>query len=212
MRRDLNATNQAELDRNNLTSVIMVDLLFDTPVYVSSAAAVTITFDGNDYLGVGELGFIRGPDESLDVVPNAVRLGLSGVDSSDVQAALDAGRYGDQIIIREGYLGRDLRLIDDPWTRGIAFYEFASVDLGGVNQIIITAQNFISVLDEADGSRWNNEDQVRRFAGDTGGSFVTDSVERKIRWGERVSVLGGGSSRPFHDQSERDARDSGSVP
>ena len=49
--------------------------------------------------------------------------------------------------------------------------------------ITVTAQHDLAVLNEVDGSRFSDEDQQQRFAGDVGLEFVHQQSTIRLVWG-----------------------------
>ena len=195
MSRDISATNLAEINASHIQPVTMVNLGFDTPVYVHSGIG-TITYDGNDYLGVGQLGAVGNMGESEDLTPSPLSLTLSGVDSSLVSEALDSGNYGDVVTIYEGYRQDDGTLVDDPWVVWKGAYEFSSVSLDKSSIISVTIKHDLSALSEKDGGRYSDEDQQVRFSGDVGFQFVADTSGIKLHWGGKTVAYNGSPNHP----------------
>ena len=110
MSRDISATNLAEINAPHLYGVDMVKLEFGTPVYCHSGIG-TITYGGNDYVGVGQFGSVSNAKESENLTPSPLTLTLSGVDSSLIAEALDSGTYGDVVTIYHGYRQDDGNLV-----------------------------------------------------------------------------------------------------
>lgn len=193
MTRGISATNVAEIDASHFHEVILAKLEFDTPVYVHSGFG-DIVFGGDTYLGVGDFGGITEGGESTALTPTSITLPLSGVDSAYITEALDAGNYGDIITIYVGYRQDDGTLVDDPWLYWRGQYEYASLSQGSDNVVAVHAQHELMVLNEADGSRFTEEDQVLKFAGDKGFNYLPYMISLKLAWaGGRVgSITPGG--------------------
>lgn len=196
MSRDISATNLAEINASHLQPVTMVKMEFGTPVYAHSGIG-TLTYDGNDYLGVGAFGSINSTKESESLTPSPLTLSLSGVDSSLIAGALDSGSYGDGITIYEGYRQDDGTLVDDPWIVWKGTLEFSNISLGAEGAISITVKHDLAVLIENDGGRFTDEDQQLRFTGDVAFEFVTDMPGLQLEWAAQRagSTTPGGSPR-----------------
>jgi hypothetical protein len=197
MSRGLSAANQAEIASAHLHGVVLVKLEFDTPLYVHSGIG-TITFESNDYLGVGNFGNVETLEESEQITPTPMRLTLNGLLQAHITEALDAGTYGDIITIYEGYRGEDGLLVDDPWLVARGFYEHSTVSLGDTNTVTVTMHNEISSLQDASGERYTDADQRDKFSTDGAFAFLADTVERKLSWGREV--IGGGGGRNTADR------------
>lgn len=173
MSRGLSATNLAEIAKDHVHEVRLVKLEFDAPVYIHSGIG-TITYDTNDYLGVGDLGKISNTTERLDMTPSSLSLSLNGVDAGLVSEALDAGNFGDEVTLYFGFRGDDGLLIADPEVEWRGYYDHASSTGGSESVITIICQHDLAVLSRNDGSRFSDEDQRVRHTGDTGFEFVAD--------------------------------------
>ena len=198
MSRDISATNLAEINASHLHEVVMVKLEFDTPIYVHSGVG-TITYDSNDYLGVGHLGQINNARESQTLGPLPIELQLSATSSTHISEGLDSGNYGDVVTVYIGYRQDDGTLVDDPWVAWRGTYEHASISLGENNIISISCQHDLAALNDADGARFTDEDQQQRFSGDVGFEFVADAVSSQLIWGGGAVSIGetGGDGVPW---------------
>ena len=197
MSRSITATNLDEINASHLHEVVLVKMQFDTPVYAHSGIG-TITYDSNDYLGVGDFGSVSNATETEQLRPASLTLQLSGVDSTLLTEALDSGNYGDVVTLYVGYRQDDGTLVDDPWLLWRGTYDFSTITRGNSNIVNVIVQHDLAVLDEVDSSRFTDEDQQSRFTGDTGFEYVTDMNNLKLQWGgQTVQGSGaGGSPRP----------------
>lgn len=204
MTRGLSTTNQNQSTAQHAHVVWLVRLDFDTPVYVHSGVG-TIPFDGNDYLGQGNLGAISSLTEQEQIEPKIIRLELSGVDANELTEALDAGTFRDLVYIYQGYRLDSGALADGAFVLDICYYEFSDIDVdGGEAKITVTLKTDLARLDEADGSRWTDEDQRARYPTDTFFAFLTDAVQATLTWGGRKVSAGG---RDFNDNTgDRDGQ------
>lgn len=192
MSRGLSSSNQTSIAAAHVHEVVLVAFDFDTPVYVHSGIG-TITYDGNDYIGVGEFGGISGVEESEQITVRPLELTLSGLDNDQypgidqvpISDALDAGKYGDAVTIYEGYRNDDGTLADDPWIVATGIFESAAISLGGSNEVVITVQHDLARLEEKNGARYTFEDQQTRFSGDIGFAFVHAVIGQQLLWGGR---------------------------
>ena len=188
MTRGISASNLTQIAAGHHDIIVMAHLAFSTPIFVHTGIG-TVVFSGDSYLGVGDFGGVAAVEESELLAPAPIRLVLSGVDSTYITEALTAGNHGDLITLYVGYVNKDMTLVADPWTLAAGFFDYATIELGEPeNRIVITMQHELSVLGKADGARFTDEDQQRRFAGDTGLSFIADSIGKTLLWGgQRVS-------------------------
>lgn len=186
MTRGLSTINATEIAKASVQVVLLVKLDFDTPVYTHTGVG-NIVYDGNTYTGVGDFGGISEACESELLGPVPITLQLSGVDTSLISEALQAGRYKDAVTIYEGYRQDDGTLVDDPWTVWSGWFEYANIEMGDENVINVVCQHDLSVLNEKDGSRFTDEDQESRYTGDEFFEHVTDQATVKLNWGGTTS-------------------------
>ena len=200
MSRTMSATNIAEAEAGSLEVVIMVAFNFQIPVYVHSNIG-TLTYAGNDYLGVGDLGAIGGLEETEALQPSPITLELSGVVSTHIAEALNAGNYGESIEIYLGYLSEGA-LVDDPVPLAAGTFEHAEIELGErTNKVVITMQHDLARLELKNGRRWTDEDQQVDFPGDEFFSMMHRVGQRRLTWGGGPPLNRGGSinRRPGDD-------------
>ena len=190
MSRGIGTTNEGQVDASHLHEVLLVLLDFDTPVYVHSGIG-TITYNGNDYIGVGHLGGISELRESEVLGPSQIALSLDAQTANNVTEALDAGNLYDPVTIYFGYRNDDGTLVGDPWIAWSGWFEYATISLDTESSVEVVCQHDLAVLDENNGGRYSDEDQQDRYTGDVGFEFATSTVGVKLLWGGRP-VSGGG--------------------
>lgn len=198
MSRDIGATNVTHVDGSGFHDVWLAMLEFDTPAYIHSGVG-PITYDGNTYIGIGDLTIIEGIEESEELTPAPFRIGMSGLQPDWVTEALDAGNYGDVITIYRGYRGDDGTLIADPWLERRGTFEYATVVLGDKNEIVITVQHELAKLADKSGRRYSDEQARQDYSAETGFSFVTDAIGKSLIWGGQpvdTGRRGGGDDIP----------------
>jgi len=184
MTRALGATNIAHIDSGHTHPVLMAKLLFSTPIYTHSGLGI-IVFDTNNYLGVGILGGVAGLDETETVVPTSVKLSLNGLDSDLLAESMNASNFGDRVTLYFGYRNDDGTLIADPWIFWKGRVESSDLVAGTENIITVTIQHDLAILKKNIGTRYTDEEQQRRFAGDTAFRFVSQMQIVQLNWGRR---------------------------
>ena len=191
MRRGLHADNLSHVQGSHVHEVILAKLEFGTPVYVHSGIG-TITYDSNDYVGVGDFGTFSAPRESETLGPVSVTLTLSGFDATFLTEALDASSYGDKVTLFAGYRSDDGTLVADPWPFWKGRVDYMAAGRGATNSISLIAQHDLSVLGEIDGAKFSDEDQRQRYSSDQGFEFVAEQATMKLTWGRATVNTGDG--------------------
>jgi hypothetical protein len=159
----------------------MVKFEFDTPVYVHTGFG-NITYDGNTYTGVGNLGGITNARESEALGPMSLNMTLDGITSDYITEALDSGNLYDVVTVYEGYRADDGTLVDDPWIVWKGWFEYAAISLGTESSIAVTCQHDLSELSEKKGDRYSDEDQQSKYSGDVGLEFTSSVMNTKLIW------------------------------
>lgn len=191
MSRGIGATNVTQTEAASVHVVILVKLEFDTPVYVHSGIG-TITYDGDDYVGVGGYGSVSQAAESEKISPSKLTLTLSGIDTTLISEAQDTGNYRDVITIFEGYRQDDGTLYDDPWIVWKGLFEYSSIQIDeNEASVAIVCNHDLVILEEKHGSRFTDEDQQQRYSGDNFFKFITDQAGLRLRWGGGPGTGGG---------------------
>lgn len=193
MARDLTAANIAQIDASTFAPVIMAKLEFTTPVYVHTEIG-SLTFESNEYIGVGNLAGFSVIPESQDLRPAMLQLQLSGIVDSYVNEALNSANYGDKITLYLGFIDAGA-LVGSPdvlWRGKHQFMQVRQDETG--NTAIVTAQHELASLDEIDGGRFSDEDQQSRFSGDTAFQYIHLMATQNLIW--PGGVVQGGIRRP----------------
>ncbi len=195
MARSLASGNVTHINTRDTHPVAMARMLFDTPVYLHSGLG-TIPYDGNDYLGVGRLGGISGAEETEAIVPSQITLQLDGLTSDLFDEALNAANYGDKVTLFVGYRDDDGDLIDTPWVFYRGRVEKSGLVRGNDNSIRIVIQHELAVLNQQIGTKYTDEEQQRRYPGDTAFSRVDQVEVMQLTWGNKVVYVGAPTFRP----------------
>ncbi len=192
--RALASGNVSHINSRNTHPVLMANFQFtgSPPVYVHSGLG-NIIYDGNTYLGVGSLGGVDGLEETEALVPAPVRVSLSGLDPAFFAEALNAANYGDKATLYIGYRNDDGTLVDEPWIFYRGRIEHSRVIKGVENVVVMTIQHELAVLNKKTGTKFTDEEQQRRYPGDTAFQFVQDMATIQLKWGR--SGAGAGNRR-----------------
>lgn len=183
MSRDISTTNLAEIDAAHYSPVILAKLEFSDPVHVHTDIG-SLTFSGDEYIGVGNLGSVNVIPESSDLQPSQLQLQLSGIEDQYVLNALEQGQYGDRVTLYLGYRNNGGALVDAPLTLWRGKFQFSDiVQDEGDNSVVVTVQHDLASIDDIEGGRFSHEDQTSRFAGDDAFEYIHLMATRNVVWG-----------------------------
>lgn len=183
MTREIDAAAITASLAQNVFTLVMGYLDFDPdPIYFHTGVG-TLTWDGNDYLGVGGFGKISNIQEDLDTGSHGMTLALSGVDTDNISIALNTYYQGRLAIIYLAFLNEDFQLAIDPMILFQGRMDNMVFDIGKEAEIQLNVESPEADWDKPAVSRYNNADQQARFPGDKGLEFVEQSVRKEITWG-----------------------------
>ncbi len=186
MARGLTSSVKTELATGNIDPVLLVELGFSTPVYLTNASFdITSSVSGSSrtYLSNGHLKGITGVSETNAPSKNSLVVSLSGVDQTYISIALNENIINDNVFIYRGFLDSNLAVISDPF---LLFYgtidEYKITDTTQTAKLNLTVTSHWGNFSKTSGRTTSDNSQQRFFSGDKGMEFSALTV-RDIRWG-----------------------------
>lgn len=185
--RSLGALLQAGAQSSEFNYIVFVALGFPSGTVYAHNGVGTYSFGGNDYIGVGAFGKIDVMEETLDLASKPVRLSLSSVNSSIIDAIKTDDVFGRTANVYLGSISRDGRLQGTPdnWFSG--HMETVEINLGQEDGITIQLQSRASRLRLRNNKRYTIEDHQNDYATDLGLEFLPYLIDAQVTWaGEQV--------------------------
>jgi len=180
--RELEAGLKAAAQSAVFNYVLLVDLAFPSGVVYAHNSIGTISFGGNDYLGVGALGSIGVINESSELVDQPINLGLSSIDSSIIDAIKTDDVYGRDANIYIGVLDVDGGLVGTPTNWVAGYMDTTSIVIGDQNSISIKIQTKSAKLRQKNNKRWTLEDHQFKYPGDRFFEFLPYVILAQPTW------------------------------
>ena len=186
MARGLSSSVKTELATGVIDPVLLVEIEFGTPVYLTNAPFdITSSVSGSSrtYLTNGHLKHITGINETNKPTKNSLQLTLSGVDQTYISIALSENIINKEVYIYRGFLDTNNALIADPF---LLF--FGTIDEYKINDNTNTANLVLNItshwgnFEKTSGRVTTDNSQQRYFSGDKGMEFAALTV-RDIKWG-----------------------------
>ena len=118
MARGLSSSVKTELATGVIDPVLLVEIEFGTPVYLTNAPFdITSSVSGSSrtYLTNGHLKNITGINETNKPTKNSLQLTLSGVDQTYISIALSENIINAEVYIYRGFLDANNALRADPF-------------------------------------------------------------------------------------------------
>ena len=186
MARGLTSAVKTELATGIIEPVLLIELGFGTPVYLTNASFdITSSVSGSSrtYLSNGHLKNISPVSETNKPTKNSLIVSLSGVDQTYVSIALNENIINDDVHIYRGFLDNNLALISDPF---LLFYgtinDYKITDNTNTAKIVFTVTSHWANFSKTAGRTTTDNSQQRFFSGDKGMEFSALTV-RDIKWG-----------------------------
>mgnify|MGYP000739722093 FL=1 len=161
-----------------------------------------LTFNGKNYLGVGNLLSISAVDESTDLTATGASIVLSGIQSPLLAIARDEDYQGRPITIYLGALDDTGDLIASPTVLFSGFMDVMTIsEAGETSTISVTAENKLIAFDRSYVRRYTAEDQKIDYPNDMGFEFVAKIADQEIIWGRASPTSGAGRGSRAGDAS-----------
>ena len=188
MARGLTSAVKTELATGNIDPVLLIELGFATPIYLTNASFdITSSVSGTSrtYTSNGHLRSITGVNETNKPTKNSLGLSLSAVDQTYVAIVLNENIINNDVHVYRGYLDSNLSLISDPF---LLFYgtinDYKISDNTTRASLIITVTSHWGNFSKTSGRTTTDNSQKRFFTGDKGMEFSALTV-RDIKWGRQ---------------------------
>jgi hypothetical protein len=214
-------TLDSNLDTGSTSAVfayiVFVELDFPSGTLYVHNGHGTYTWGGNDWLGVGAYGDIDVMEESVDTIPNPVKVMLSSITSEIIEAIRNDDIYDRDAKIYLGAINEDLELQGTPTTWVDGYMEKKELVMGSQDGVAITIQDDAAKLRQRNGKRFTIEEHQAEFTGDLFFEFLPFVMNAEVLWaGEKVrtgfqnteGLTGGGSGggTSERDRNRRDTR------
>ena len=186
MARGLSSSVKTELATGVIDPVLLVEIEFGTPVYLTNAPFdITSSVSGSSrtYLTNGHLKNITGINETNKPTKNSLQLTLSGVDQTYISIALSENIINKEVYIYRGFLDANNALISDPF---LLFFgtidEYRITDNTTTANLVLNLTSHWGNFEKTSGRVTTDNSQQRFFSGDKGMEFAALTV-RDIKWG-----------------------------
>ncbi len=186
MSRPFSASTLAAFNSPFVSVLTFVKLEFAaSTVYVHNGIG-TYTWDGFDWLGVGNLGSVSKLEEGSDVSPYSITLTLSALDATLAGTALLEDYFMRPVSIYIGVLSADDELLDTPLEMWAGFMDVMSISAGEEggdgDQVFVTCESELAAFDRTAGLRYTNQSQQQQYPLDTFFEFMAKISGLKVKW------------------------------
>lgn len=143
----------------------------------------TLTYDAEEYTGLGTLVSVTPLEETTDIRANGWSITLTGVPQENISLAIDETRQGASGRLYLGLMAEDGAVLD------VSRLGMGKLDVPTISEeednatIQITYESDLRDLERPRETRYTNEAQQARFPGDKGFEHVAGLQQAEIVWG-----------------------------
>lgn len=193
MTRGISAATLAALESGVAYPIYFVELQLDAGTDYLHTGIGTITWGGNDWLGVGDFGAVDSVKESNTVNPNPLLIGLSGISPDITDLVMNINYYRRPCLLYWGALD-DGSLLEDPSLIFSGFLEKPDMVIAAEEGDVVgfAAESELILFKRSRDVRYTNTRLQSEFSGDLGLEYKESVARGRVVWRGRENNLGGG--------------------
>ena len=185
MSRGLTAAVETALGQDNIRWALLFVAEFDSGTVRMWSGIGSITWDGNEYIGGGDLLSWSGITETMGLDANGTSVILSGIPSDLLSVALQEDYQGRNGQIYLAILDDQGEIVADPITCFDGQLDIMQGEEEGETATIEVKLESALALFSTSNPRWlSNTSQQALYPGDRGLQFIAALETLEIRWGD----------------------------
>ncbi len=143
-----------------------------------------IVWDGQTWLGVGDLGEVGVIQEGEQISPYSLLLTLSGIDSTLIDETVNQDYFNRPVKVYIGYLVTNTHaLVEDPTLMWSGKIDDMTLLLGETNAIQLRAESDLAIFDLSNDRLYSDGDLQEEHPGDLFFIYQAQMKDLKLRWG-----------------------------
>lgn len=184
MSRDLTTALKNQTLADSLSPVVLAFFDFQSGAVRVWSGIGTLTWDGNDYVGVGHFGGFSPIEETADTKANGVAFQLSGVPSALIATVLGDNYQGRSVKMWLGAMNSSGAIVVDPYQIFAGRMDAVEIDEGAETSVIrVLAESRLIDIQRSRERRFTHEDQQIDFSGDEGLAMMPMVQSTPFVWG-----------------------------
>lgn len=184
MARTLPAALSSELNADELKPFYAVALLFDSGDLRFWTGYGDIVSNFEVWTGSGTVLAFSSTSENTDLGADGMTLTFSGLESSIVSILLGENYRGRTAKVYVGALGADNKPVSDMYQIFAGRMDVMTLQENGETATVsISIENVLIDLERPRARKLTNEEQLKRYSGDTSLQGVAKLQDRQIAWG-----------------------------
>ncbi len=191
MTRTLASAAGTHVDGAHVRPLMFARLEFDAGTLYLHDGIGTVTWGGFPWLGVGDFGSVELIEEGEQASPFAVRLRLSGLDTTIAASALTENYHLRPVDLYIGFMSASNALVATPDLIWSGQMDVMDVQAGAENAVIMTCESYLAKLDRINGKLFTDAEQKNLYATDTFFTYLPRMQDLKLIWAEsRAGSMG----------------------
>jgi len=183
MSRGLSASNLTAIAAPHVRPLVFVKLEFDAGTEYVHNGVGTYPWGSQTWTGIGALGQIGDLEEGLDLSPYAVTMTLNALDAELIAIAEGESVFNRPATVYIGLLDENGVLVADPQHRWSGPMDHITIRLGGEDALALLSENELRFFDQANGSRYTDEDLQGQYSGDLFFNLLDQMLDASVAWG-----------------------------
>lgn len=183
MSRGLSEDLQEQSKADVVRPIFLVRLDYSTAPVLVCSAPFPVIWNGETYLGVGNLGSLGPSQEAAELQNYAITLTMTGVPAASVAAAIDENYQGRDARIFMALVDDGHRIVTDPLLLFRGRMDTQDIELGTTANITLTVQSRLADWERPRIRRYTTEDQQSEYPDDKGLQYVPQMSEKTLYWG-----------------------------
>lgn len=184
MARDITAGMVTELTAVSSRPIKLVKFGFDGGDVMFWNGVGDLVFDGDTYLGAGQLLDISEITESEDIKADSVTFTLSGIPSTIIEVALDEDYQGRPVTLWRGAFDANKAIVADPFVIFAGEMDVMTIlESGGAATVSVVAESQMRSLRRPSTRKWTSADQKAIVPTDKGFDEVPQIQDEPLEWG-----------------------------
>ncbi len=189
MARELTADMIAELAEDVIRPVLLIQFRFDDANVNFWSGYGTLQFNGEDWLGAGDLGIFSPITESGALNVEAVDFTLNGMNSSVVSAAMNQPYRGRRMLLYLGFFDDDdASFINEPVVMFAGYMDVMTIKRGAqASAITVRCESAHRIFREVGTRKWNHQSHTINFPADPCFTFINALQQQELIFGPSSS-------------------------
>lgn len=179
--RDIHPDVIAALDSHLFRPLYFVEIMFDDPLRFTSAYS-SMTIDGKEYFGAGNLGSISPVSEGTDLDPQEYKITAAGVSDASLAALVPARYMNREVTSMTALVDDQGQIIGEPMLSFLGNTDDVQAEIGDVGRVTVTVRDELADWARPKIERYTNADQQARYPGDKGLEYVSQVADKEIIW------------------------------